>query len=203
MRFIDLSFPVTAVSPIQSDHGYFLYSGLCRQMPQLHESDGYAVHPIRGQQTGNRQLQLCPWSRLIFRAAAEKIPELIALAGKQLQVADRVIRVGIPEVHALTPSPALRSRLVTTKNGQVAERFLKELRHQLDVINVSPEVILTLVKRRTLRIRDKEVVGHEVIIEGLTAEESLTIQEQGLGGRRHMGCGVFVPFVGRKDSGDE
>jgi hypothetical protein len=33
-----------------------------------------------------------------------------------------------------------------------------------------------------------------VIIEGLTAEESLTIQEKGIGGRRHMGCGVFVPL---------
>jgi len=34
-----------------------------------------------------------------------------------------------------------------------------------------------------------------VLIEGLTAEESLTVQEHGLGGRRHMGCGLFVPFI--------
>lgn len=47
--------------------------------------------------------------------------------------------------------------------------------------------------RRTLRIKDKEIVGYEVILEGLTAEESLCIQHNGLGGRRKMGCGVFVP----------
>jgi len=34
-------------------------------------------------------------------------------------------------------------------------------------------------------------------ITNLTAEESLTLQEQGLGGRRRMGCGVFVPAEGR------
>lgn len=193
MSTIDLSFQLISQTPLPADHGYLLYVGLCRLMPQLHGADGYALHPIRGQQAGNRQLQLCPWSRLTFRIAAEKIPELIGLAGKQLQVADRLIRVGIPEIHALTPAPALRSRLVTTKNGQDAARFLNELRRQLDMLKVSSEAILTLGKRRTFRIRDKEIVGNEVIIEGLTAEESLNIQEQGLGGRSHMGCGVFVP----------
>jgi len=39
-----------------------------------------------------------------------------------------------------------------------------------------------------------EIVGYELIIQGLTAEESITVQEQGLGGKRHMGCGVFVAF---------
>ena len=28
---------------------------------------------------------------------------------------------------------------------------------------------------------------------GLTAEESICLQERGLGGRRRMGCGLFVP----------
>jgi CRISPR-associated protein Cas6 len=57
-----------------------------------------------------------------------------------------------------------------------------------------PPAAGTRGKRRTLRIKDKEVVGYEVKLEGLTVAESLNIQEQGLGGRRHMGCGVFVPM---------
>jgi hypothetical protein len=32
------------------------------------------------------------------------------------------------------------------------------------------------------------------VVEGLTAEESLTLQTHGLGGKHHMGCGVFVPL---------
>jgi len=31
-------------------------------------------------------------------------------------------------------------------------------------------------------------------VNGLTAEESIKLQEIGLGGRRHMGCGIFVPY---------
>ena len=36
-------------------------------------------------------------------------------------------------------------------------------------------------------------MGYAVHIGGLNAAESLRLQEQGLGGRRKMGCGVFVP----------
>lgn len=194
MALLDLSFAVKSAAVIPVDHGYHLYSGLCHIIPQLHESDGYGIHPIRGQQTGNRQLQLCSWSRLTVRATAENIPDLLVLSGKQLQIADRLLRVGVPEVHPLVPASALRSRLVTTKNGQDVERFEAEIRRQLNALQISSQAILTIIKRRTTRIRDKEVVGHEVLLEALTAEESLTLQEHGLGGRRHMGCGVFVPL---------
>lgn len=37
-------------------------------------------------------------------------------------------------------------------------------------------------------------LGYEVVLEGLTAKESLHFPEKGLGGRRHMGCRVFVPL---------
>jgi len=47
--------------------------------------------------------------------------------------------------------------------------------------------------RRTVRIHDREVVGFALRVQDLTAEESLHLQEHGLGGRRLFGCGIFVP----------
>jgi hypothetical protein len=38
------------------------------------------------------------------------------------------------------------------------------------------------------------------MISGLTAAESLLVQEHGLGSRRRMGCGVFVPAAGLPSS---
>jgi CRISPR-associated protein Cas6 len=64
-------------------------------------------------------------------------------------------------------------------------------------MDISPESLLTLGKRRTIRIKDKEVVGYEVLIERLSASESLILQGTGLGGRRHMGCGLFSPVMER------
>ena len=84
---------------------------------------------------------------------------------------------------------------MTTKNCQDQSRFEVEIRRQLTAISVSDEAIVSVGKRRTIRIHGKEVVGYELIIEGLTADESIAIQTAGLGGRRHMGCGVFVPLL--------
>jgi CRISPR-associated protein Cas6 len=197
---VDVSFVISCQTPLPADHGYILYSALSRSCPELYSENGIAVHPLCGQLIAPRQLQLQPWSRLVLRAESQRIPALIGLAGKQLNLADRPLRVGIPQVIPLIAAPTLRSRLVTTKHGQDEDRFRTELRRQLDALHVAAEVQPLLGKRRTLRIKDKEVVGHEVLLEGLSAEESLTVQEVGLGGRRHMGCGVFVPVTSRKDT---
>lgn len=199
MPKVDLAFELTGSSPIPSDHGYRLYSAVSRLLPVMHAQNGVAIHPIRGQQIGNRMISLRPDSRLVVRASDSQIPQLIALAGKQIGMGRTTLRAGVPQVRALTPAPALRSRLVVIKVSDVPnaadldkDNFGQAVRRQLDALGLSSETILTIGKRRTLRIKDKEVVGYEVILEGLTAEESLDVQEKGIGGRRHMGCGVFV-----------
>jgi CRISPR-associated protein Cas6 len=190
---LDLEFPVFSTSPIAVDHGYHLYAGLSRELAAVHSENGIGVHPIRGTQIGDRMLQLMPWSSVRIRTPQEKVGDLIALSGQSIQINDRKVRLGVPQVHALEPAAALRSRLVTIKGFQNTETFAEAVRRQLNALEVSEQVLLTVGKRRTIRIRDKEVVGFEVLLEALTAQESIAIQETGIGGRRHMGCGVFVP----------
>lgn len=184
--------------------GGHLYSALSHALPVLHQHNGIGVHPIRGTQVGNRQLQLDKRSALVLRVPDQRIGEFIQLAGKQLRIAGTSLRAGVPRVYALMPATALRSRLVTIKNGTDPERFSKELRRKLDAFGVSTEAQPTLGKRRTIRIKGKEVVGYEVLIEALTAEESLSIQENHPNGppelgwsRRHMGCAVLFTALGR------
>jgi CRISPR-associated protein Cas6 len=55
------------------------------------------------------------------------------------------------------------------------------------------DALATQYIRRTVRIREKEVVGYGLDVSRLTAEASILLQEHGLGGRRPFGCGVFVP----------
>jgi CRISPR-associated protein Cas6 len=203
---VDLSFPITGTEPIPADHGYHLYAALSRTLPVLHQHNGVAVHPIRGTQIGDRLLQLDDRSALVLRVPDHRIGEFIQLAGKQLRIDGTSFRVGVPRVFALTPAPALRSRIVTIKNGTDSERFLKEVRRKLDAFGVASDAQVTLGKRRTIRIKDKEVVGYEVIIEALTAEESVAVQENRMQGppelgwsRRHMGCAVFVPVISREE----
>lgn len=67
---IDLAFTVIGTATLSSDHGYHLYAAISRALPAVHEPNGIGVHPIRGRIVGDRQMQLCDFSRLTMRVAA-------------------------------------------------------------------------------------------------------------------------------------
>ena len=48
MAILDVTFRLTATSPIPADHGYALYAAICGVIPEIHEDVGIGVHPIRG-----------------------------------------------------------------------------------------------------------------------------------------------------------
>ncbi len=131
-----------------------------------------------------------------MRLSAILIPKVLALAGKRIVVAGDSLRVGVPHVQALRPASVLAARGVTPRNGQDEQRFDREIARQLSELGIAAPAISG--RRRIVRIKDKTIVGYAVNIAGLNAAESLRLQEHGLGGRRKMGCGVFVPVRGTK-----
>lgn len=206
---IDIGFSIVCPHAVPADHGYLLYSAISHILPETHQTDGFGIHPIGGRQLGGRTLQLTERSRLVIRTDAEQLARFLPLAGQSLRLLDRQIRVGVPQIHALVPATALRSRLVTIKNGDEPEHFLRELRRKLDAFGVSPDAVISIPQRegrllrRTVRIKDKEIFGYEVILEKLTAVESLSVQENCPTNaalrfaRTHMGCGLFSPIPAR------
>ena len=191
MPSIDLAFRLTGAA-VPVDHGYALYAALSRILPELHAATDIAVQPIRGIYSGNGTLHLADFSRLILRLPDEQIQPYLKLAGKRLAVDDHPLSVGVPEVRTLRPVVRLRARLVTIKGFLKEDEFLAAAKRQLEQLGINGQAHIGA--RRTFRVRDKQVVGFEMGVTQLTAEESLTLQEQGLGGRRKMGCGVFVPW---------
>jgi CRISPR-associated protein Cas6 len=197
---VDLSFLLTGTSAIAADHGYALYGAISGVLKdKVHAENGIGVHPIRGRQIGNRQLMLMPWTTLTLRVAEDQIAEMLPLAGRALRLGNTTIRVGVPTVRPLVPTTAVRSRLVVIKVANIrpeavtSDQFADAARRQLAEAGLSESVALSIGKRRTMRVKQRELVGYEVLVEDLTAEESVALQERGVGGKRHMGCGVFVP----------
>lgn len=193
MPYIDLAFHLNGTT-VPVDHGYALYAALSRIVPELHSAREIGVQPIRGVYGGAGALHLAAFSRLILRLPDDQIRTYLKLAGKTLEVDEHSLRVGVPEARALRPVASLRARLVTIKGFMEEGSFLEAAKRQLQSLGVAGEVLLG--ERRTFRVKEKQVVGFEVAVTALTAEESLTLQEKGLGGRRRMGCGVFVPWRG-------
>lgn len=191
MPTVDLAFKLMGTK-IPVDHGYALFSAINRIAPEMHDATDIGLHPIRGQFDGNGCLMLLSGSRLIVRVQDDRIHEFLKLAGKALDVDGHRLRIGVPEVCALRPAVALVARLVTIKGFMEVEKFIEAAQRQLEAIDV--KAALHISERRTFRIKDKQVVGFEVLVSELDAEGSIKLQEIGIGGRRRMGCGIFVPF---------
>jgi CRISPR-associated endonuclease/helicase Cas3 len=139
------------------------------------------------------------------------LPLFLPLAGETLDVESHRVRIGTPRVEALVPASRVTSSLVLIKLarsiGQTVEPegFLRAARRQLIVLGISAEPAIPLVRRgphageprrRVLRVKDQTHAGYSMVVEALTAEESVRLQEAGIGGRRLMGCGLFMPQRG-------
>lgn len=201
MPTIDLAFDLVGTT-LPLDHGYPLFAALNPIVESLHGDRRIGVHPIRGRQVAPGVLALTDHSRLRLRLPSEEVASYLKFSGARLDLNGHRLRVGIPRVESLTPSPRLASRLVTFRNALDAESFLDHVRRELADLAIDAEPHLVPASRpgwqgqplrRVLRIKDKNVVGYALRVAGLTAEGSSRLQEAGLGGRRRMGCGVFVP----------
>jgi CRISPR-associated protein Cas6 len=199
MSFIEIKFGVNG-RQIPADHGYFLYSALSRLSKKIHEMEHIAIAGISGIPDSSRNLHLNKTSKLRIRIDHADLPDIIKLAGKEIQIGPEKIRLGLPVVSLFKPHRNLYSRLVTIKGFQEADAFLESLKKQLDALQISQIPILFQKKssneshniRKTVRIKDKEIVGFPVLLTNLEPDESLRLQQFGLGGRRKMGCGTFV-----------
>ena len=185
---VDLCFHVSGRN-VPVDHGFGLYGAVSRVIPGIHEDDATGIKLLRGRYIGEGLLDISPVTELILRLPVSSIPSYLNLAGKALDVLGCSLRIGVPRTRSLIPSVVLYAQLVTTRNGQDQDRFEEEIKKQLQHIGVNGK--FTTGKRRTFQIHGKQVVGYSLLLDELTAEESITVQERGLGGRRKMGCGFF------------
>lgn len=222
MPTIDLSLAIQGTT-IPLDYGYALFGALSRVVPQIHDDRRIGVHPIRGIRREPGRLTLVPQSRLRLRMPSDEISAYLALVGTGIDLDGSRLMVGFPRVlrgpegpertleavrvEPLRPAVEVWSRLVTLGQIREPEAFGESLRRQLAGLGVAAEPSFLPStdprgrggpERRVLRIKGRKVVGFPIRISGLTAEESLIVQSEGLGSRRRMGCGLFVPVPNRR-----
>lgn len=212
MPYIDLVFSVIGKN-LPVDHSYPLYSSISRIIPEVHSNESIGIFPISGKIAENRLLLITNKSKLSFRIPIDFIPKVLPIAGKALDIEGYRIAVGVPFVKPLVPAPSLYSRLVVIKGYMEPSAFLKAANRQLNQLGIKATLSLIPVIsndissdesrsgnsgtkspfiRRTIRIKDREIVGFALRADGLKPKDSILLQERGLGGRRRFGCGIFI-----------
>lgn len=189
---VELAFPVQG-DVVPSDHAYLLYSAVCQAIPRWKSVPGaMAAIPGKPDGTGLRTLGPRPWLR--FRLAGHDLAELLPLTGRTLDVGGRAVGLGVPRARLLTPAVALVSRLTTIKGFVEPEPFAAACLRQLESLGIRGRVVVG--NRNVVRVHGQKIVGFRTLVADLAADESLRLQEVGIGGRRKLGCGFFSPYRG-------
>ena len=207
--FVDVSFPLRGrLAP--SDHGYALYSAICRLIPEAHEGRWLAVHPLPGRRADG-VLMLPPRPFLTLRVHGKDLARLLPLSGQSLVLGPHSLHVGTPNLFALRPAAELLARQVVIRltntprtadgaldKAEMVRAYQAELERQLQRLGVQAGI--ELGGRREITVQGRRVLGFAVRLHGLSEDDSLRVQAYGLGGKRAMGCGVFGPLRPSQDS---
>jgi len=62
----------------------------------------------------------------------------------------------------------------------------------LAALQVSSKLICG--RHHALDIEGEQISGFSLVMHDLRDEDSLRMQYAGIGGNRHLGCGIFVPY---------
>ena len=202
---VDLVFPI-ACQTLPVDHSYALGQAVVQVLSWLPDEEGSGVHPIQVAISAHGWerpagaddlLHLSKRTRLVIRIPRHRMEDARALVGRELDVRGQPLKItGEPVVRPLQPSATLYSRNVAL-NADDEDAFLRAAAELLEGLDILVRKMLP-GKITMIDTPDGQLATHSLMLADLTAEESLRLQQHGLGPGRYFGCGLFIPCKGIK-----
>ncbi len=186
---------VEAVFPMEGktlprDHSQALQHALADHLPWLRSDVGAGIHPLKLVSGPESLALLSQRTRLILRVNANRLAELKALVGVQLDVAGHALRLGAVHLRALQPLATLYAYRIAASSADESA-FMQAIEAELAALSIAGERVCG--KRQSMRVDGLEMTTFSMMLHGLVPEQSLRLQQHGLGPHRLLGCGLFVP----------
>jgi CRISPR-associated protein Cas6 len=210
VEFLEIQFLLQGKT-LPADHGYALYSAVKKLLQETENEllpkdlpSEVRLCSIPGIPNRAGMIYLNRGSRFRVRCPSDQMQIWYRFLQNQVfDIRGHLIRLVQPRITLPEASDTLASRLVTFKldaidHADVPRYFLESCQKGLDRLEIKGQAFIPSdatgdLARRTIRIKDKKIVGYGVVIEGLSQSDSLKLQWHGLGGRQHFGCGWFYP----------
>lgn len=186
---VDVVFPIDGQT-LARDHAQALQQALCVQWPWLSQDALAGVHSIKLVPGAGDPALMSRRARLLLRVSAQRADELMALTALDLDVAGHHLRLSAPHLRELQPHSTLYAYKVASESGdEVALMAALEL--ELAALGVGGERVCG--KRQPMVVSGRAMDTFSMMLHGLKPEQSLRLQQHGLGPHRLLGCGLFVP----------
>lgn len=203
---VDLAFRINCPT-LPLDHAHALSSSLLEMLPWLEDEEYAAIHLIHGATSGNgwfrpedvknELLHLSKRTRMRLRLPKHRLDDARVLIGKTLDIAGHPLEIGKSEVFLLSSLSTLFARYVVADETQDESQFLKETARSLQSIGVSSRKLLGGITH-SLGFPGGAVFTRSLMVAELEPEQSVRLQQTGLGEGQTFGCGIFLPHKGIK-----
>jgi CRISPR-associated protein Cas6 len=187
-EMIDLAFPIKGQA-IADDHALLLARALIALLPWWEDEAEAGILPIAGLSRSDGMCYVGGRARLTIRLPQRRVASADFLQGAVLDIGGE-IELGRAQIKPLASAKVVHSPCVDLGTPDEGE-FQANCLGLLQARGMFPELVCGRVRqiqgpRGTIR-------GYSLMLYGLKPEQTLSLQYQGLGFNRHLGCGIFVP----------
>jgi CRISPR-associated protein Cas6 len=195
----DLVFRLRGKS-IDIDHAHALARALGEHL-DAETCSRIGVHGISMASSGNgwnrpealdAELPLSRRARLVIRVPRELGDEVRRISHCRLRLGRQQLDVGESSVRPLSSLGTVHARAVSCDRDQPEDDFMQQVAAELETMGI--EVSRMLCGRAgEIRVGADSLFTRALLVADLKPEESVRLQQRGIGGDRLLGCGLFVP----------
>jgi len=197
-KMVDVAFKINCKT-LPYDHAFSLSNEILKHLPWLEDSKLTGIQTLHGPESGNgwtraenEEIFLSKRTRLILRIPKSDFEKACELQGKTLRVLGNEIKIGKASRKPFLTVRDLICRFVLTDDDLDESDFLKyvaeEFRHHK--IHLKKAIC---GKTKSFSINGHRKFTRSLMIADLSKENSIKLQDVGVGIGRIFGCGIFLP----------
>ncbi len=195
---VDLVFKIRCKS-LRNDHTWRLSQAIQEILPWFGDHPEHGLHPIHVASSASGWVRpeepdelLYPSrrTRLKLRLPQERVEAALTLSGHTLDVDGHKMSIESGKTQLLSTTNTLYAHHVVAVADE--EEFIDSAVAELKAMGLKFSKVLC-GKNHTLTSPDGPLLTRTLMVGGLSFPDAITLQAQGLGSHRFMGCGLFIP----------
>jgi len=194
----ELSFSVDC-KELPYDHAYELSSQILNLVPEIKNDKRNAIQTLHGPMSGNgwvrpdsENIPLSKRAKLIMRINRNQLDDIKNIEGKEITLFGNTLKIGRSKVKSFLVVKDLFCRFVMSDQKLSEDDFLNKIQNELSDLHINIRKALC-GRSMVINFGEKTLYTRSLMIADLSKEESLKLQEEGVGDKKLYGCGIFLP----------
>jgi len=201
---VDLLFKIECKS-LPLDHGFSLSQQIVQHIPWIQDEPQAAIHQIHVAESANgwmrpedpetEVLNVSRRTKMTIRIPSTRLENIKALTGKTLDINGHQLTVGDFSIRKLSRLTTIFARYIDTQGTEDENEFLENMVQKLIEKDIKVKKMLS-GRLATHQTNSGPILTRKLMISDLDVKESVLLQEQGLGDKKLLGLGIFMPHKG-------